>query len=97
MVIESIKQEGASAPFCFALGDRDKKIVWTDIFGAEQTPFDFQSPLAVNLYSGQCSRIHAALELACVEDQWYVSVPGSQSVWILSDEFVELLTQNGLI
>ena len=73
------------------------EIVWKDIFGIEQTRFDFQSPITVELYSKQCSRIKATLELEYVEDQWYVSVPGSQSVWILSDEFVEMLSQSGLI
>ena len=81
----------------FVIKNTSAEIVWKDIFGAEQTPFDFQSPITVNLYSKQCPRIHAALELACVEDQWYGSVPGSRCVWTLSEEFVELLSQNGLI
>lgn len=81
----------------FVIKNTSAEIVWKDIFGTEQTRFDFQSPITVELYSKQCSRIKATLELEYVEDHWYVSVPGSQSVWILSDEFVEMLSQSGLI
>ena len=81
----------------FVIKNSSAEIVWKDMFGAEQTRFDFQSPITVELYSKQCSRIKATLELEYVEDHWYVSVPGSQSVWILSDEFAEMLSQSGVI
>jgi hypothetical protein len=81
----------------FVIKNSSAEIVWKNIFGTEQTRFNFQSPITVELYSKQCSRIKATLELEYVEDHWYVSVPGSQSVWILSDEFAEMLSQSGVI
>ena len=81
----------------FVIKNTDAEIVWKDIFGAEQTRSEFQSPMTVELYSKQCPQIKAVLELEYVHDQWYISLRGSQDIWIASDTFVQILVEYGII
>lgn len=81
----------------FVVENTSAEIVWADIFYSQYDSFDFFEPINVTLYSKQCNRIQAQLEIICVENQWYLSLPASQNVWIPSDEFVKILLKNGIV
>ena len=81
----------------FVVGDTTAEIVWEDIFGSQQPGFDFVDPVKVLIYSKQCPRIKTYLKLVCIENQWYLSLPDSKTVWTPSDEFIKILSENGII
>lgn len=81
----------------FVIENTNIQIVWEDIFGFEQSYFYFANPIRVALHSKQCPRISAYFDLVSVGDQWYLSFIGSQTVWTLSDQFIKILLQNGII
>lgn len=81
----------------FVIENSSAEIIWRDIFYSKQTSFDFVNPVNVRLYSKQCPRIKAELQIVCVDDQWYLSSPNTQIVWVASDEFVKILSENGFI
>ncbi len=81
----------------FVIDNTTAEIVWRDIFELSQASFDFEEPVQVEIYSKQCPRLKTYLQLVCVENQWYVSLPNSKDVWTVSEAFVKILSENGLI
>ena len=41
--------------------------------------------------------IELDVQLSDVDNKWYLSVPGTQTVWRASDDFVKILSENGII
>ena len=80
----------------FVIENTDAEIVWEDIFASEQDDFYFSNPIEVVLYSKQCPRIKTSLDLVCVDGQWYLSLPDFR-VWTVSNEFIKILSENGII
>lgn len=80
----------------FVIHNSTVEIVWEDIFHSKQKNFHFEQPTTITLYSKQYPRIKTYLELVCVENQWYLSLPNFQGVWTPSDEFIKILSDNGL-
>ncbi len=81
----------------FVFGNTALEYAGEKIFYSNSPDFDFSNPILLPLHPKQCSRIRACLELVCIENQWYVSLQDSKEVWIPSDEFIEFLSENGLI
>lgn len=81
----------------FIIDGTDSEIVWDEIFVSTHTNVDFVSQYKINLYSKQCPRIKTSLEIAFIEDQWYLYLPDSQEIWIPSDRFITILSDNGII
>lgn len=81
----------------FLIDGINAKIVLEDVFKSKSKSFDFVNPVEVVLYSEQCPRVKIYLNLVCIEKQWYLSFQYSQDVWTASDEFIEMLSENGII
>ena len=81
----------------FVINGTSSEIIWKDMLGSERSYFDFSNSIKVEIYSKQCPRIKTSLHLVSVENQWYLSLPESQTVWIASDELIEILSENGFI
>lgn len=81
----------------FLVDGTNAKIVLEDVFKSKSNSFDFVNPVEVVLHSKQCPRAKIYLNLVCVKKQWYLSSLYSQDVWTASDEFIEILSQNGII
>lgn len=81
----------------FSVEDSCADIIWKDIFDSEQTGFNFINPITMFLYSKSSPRIKIKFEMVCVDNKWYLSLPGTQTVWRASDEFVKILSENGII
>ena len=81
----------------FVIENTADEIVWEDIFVFEQDGIDFVDPIKVDLYSKQCSRIKTGLMVACVDNKWYVCFAEQNLVRRASDEFVKILSENGII
>ena len=81
----------------FVVEGISSEIVWNDIFLDKQEYVDFEKSIEITLYSKQYSRIKTHLKLSCIENQWYASLPDSKEIWTISDEFVEILDENGII
>ena len=43
------------------------------------------------------SRIKTYVEIEFSNNQWYLTLPDSNDVWIASDEFINLLLENEII
>lgn len=83
----------------FIIENTDVEIVWEDVFGPQQNnAFLLSSSIDVTLYSKQYPRINARLGIGCVDNQWFiVSLPNLAGVWTPSDEFLQILFDNGII
>lgn len=81
----------------FVIGNTTDEIVWENIFDSKQDKVDFVNSFEIELYSKQSSRVRTYLKLACVENQWYISMADSKEVWTPSDEFIKILLENALI
>jgi len=81
----------------FVIEETDIEIVWEDIFSSQKNDFRFLNSITVNLYSKQHPRIKTSLEIACIHGQWYVRIPSSQEILIPSDEFMKILSDNGIV
>ena len=81
----------------FVIDNSGSEIIWNDIFISKQTNIDFVSQYKISLYSKQCPRIKTSLEIAFIENQWYLYLPGSQEIWVPSDKFITILSDNSLI
>lgn len=81
----------------FVIENTAAEIVWEDIFVFEYDEVDFVDPINVDLYSKQCSRIKASLKLSCIDNKWYVCLSGQNFVRSASDEFVKIISENGII
>ena len=81
----------------FVVEGADSEIVWTNIFDSVAKDVDFTSQKNVGMYSKQCPRIKTSLELSFVDGQWFVRCSDSKTIWIPSDEFLNTLSNNGII
>ena len=83
----------------FIIESTSAEIIWKDVFSSQSNIFLFSNPTHVVLYSKQCPRIRAELTIECNKNRtrWYVSLSNSSTVWIASDAFVEILSENGII
>lgn len=82
----------------FEITNTTEAIVWKDMFGSEQSKIDFVNPTKVIVASKLCPRIKTYVELECIDNQWYMSLPDTPSTfWTPSDEFMKILSDNGII
>ena len=88
----------------FVVDETDTEIIWKDVFSIEKNDisiekndFHFSNSITVNLYSKQYPRIKTSLKIAFIDEQCYVYVPASQEIWIPSNAFIEILSDNGII
>ncbi len=82
----------------FEIANTLDEIVWQDMFGPEQSKIDFVNPTKIIVSSKLHPRIKTYLVLECVDNQWYMSLPHyPYTVYTPSDEFLEILFDNGII
>jgi hypothetical protein len=81
----------------FVIDGTNAEIVWQDIFCGEKNDVQFSNPISVTLYSKQYPRIKTSLVLSFVDEKWYIRYSDSQEIWIPSDEFLKILSDNGII
>lgn len=92
-----LRQDYEYSTDTFVVEETGAEIVWKDIFSSEKNDLHFSNPITVNLYLKQHPCIKTSLEIAFISEQWYVRFPDSKKVWILSDEFMQILSDNGII
>lgn len=81
----------------FVIEGADSEIVWNSIFDSADEDIDFTPQKNVSIYSKQCPRIKTSLELSLVDGQWFMRCSDSKETWIPSDEFLKILSDNGII
>ena len=81
----------------FVIANTSEELIWNDIFISKQSDDYFIPQYTINLYSKQCKRIQTSVEIAFIEDEWYLYLPGSNEIWITTDEFIAILADNGII
>ena len=80
----------------FVIEETGSEIVWTNIFDSTSKDIDFTPQKNVSMYSKQCPRIRTSLELSLVNGQWFVRCSDYKEIWIPSDEFLKILSDNGI-
>ena len=77
------------------------EIVFSDIISdlSKHENVSLQEDICIQLYSKNHSRIRMEFNLECIENQWYFcsALSGSSPTWTVSDAFVQLLSDNGII
>ena len=81
----------------FIVEGTNEEIVLANVLSVQQKSIDFAHSIEVELHSKQNPRIRMYIELGYLNDQWYLSWPHSDDAWIVSDTFVKMLSQNGVI
>ena len=85
----------------FIIDGTDAKIVFSDIVSdiSEHINVRLQEDICIKLYSKNHPRIRMKLYLDCIENQWYFcsALSGSSPTWTVSDEFIKILSENGII
>ena len=82
----------------FEIANTLDEIVWQDMFGPEQSKINFVNPTKIIISSKLHPRIKTYLMLECIDNQWYMSLPHyPYSVYTPSDEFLKILSDNGII
>lgn len=81
----------------FTIDNTKAEIVLKDIFDCKQIDFTFANPIEIVLSSKKCPRIKVYVELACIKNQWYISLKNSQDVWTPSAAFIKILSENRVI
>lgn len=81
----------------FVIEGADSEIVWTNIFDSTSKDIDFTPQKNVSIYSKECPRIKTSLELSLVNGQWFMRCSDSKEIWIPSDEFLKILSDNEII
>lgn len=90
----------------FVIDGTDAEIVFSDIVSdlSVNTDWLFREDACVQLHSKKHPRIRMELDLKCSGDQWYIRTSTLRerrsrpsTAWAVSDAFVQLLTQNGII
>ena len=81
----------------FVIEGTNSEIIWNDILEFTEVNVDFTTQTNVSIYSKQCPRINTSLELAFVDTRWYARYSDSEEIWIPSDEFLRILSENGII
>ena len=80
----------------FVVDGTNAKIVFENTFEIEVNRDSFFSPIRCSIASEKYPEIKVYVELAYIDDQWYVQF-GSSRPCKASDEFIELLSDNGII
>lgn len=85
----------------FVIDGTDAEIVFSDIVSdlSKYTNVSLQEDVCIQLYSKNHPRIRMELDLECIENQWYFcsALSGSSPTWTVSDAFVQVLSDNGII
>ncbi len=83
----------------FVIDGTDIEVEFSSMFSdfSEKEKLVFSDAHRVELYSKKYTRIKTTLEIAFVQDTWYISFRGTESAWECSDAFIEVLKQNELI
>ena len=84
----------------FVIDGTDAEIVFSDIsnFSKLSNPPHLRGDIRIQLYSKNHPRIRMQLKLECIGNQWYLSpAVGSVISWTASDEFINILSENGII
>lgn len=81
----------------FNIENTDDSIVWNDIFASKQSDTELSSQIRLRLYSEKYPKIQTTIDVQLIENQWYLCVRNSDEVWTASDEFVAILSENGII
>lgn len=81
----------------FIIEGTNSEIVWSDIFDSAEKDVDFTPQNNVSICSKQCPRIKTSLELSFVDGQWFMRCSDSREIWIPSNEFLKILSDNGII
>ena len=85
----------------FIIDGTDAEIVFSDIISdlSKHENVSLQEDICIQLYSKNHSRIRMEFNLECIENQWYFcsALSGSSPTWTVSDAFVQLLSDNGII
>ena len=81
----------------FIIEDTDIEIIFEDIFKLEESKIKFINANEIVLESKKIPRIKIRLNLVSLQDNVYISLPDSDTVWQCSDAFVEALKKNNLI
>ncbi len=80
----------------FIIEGSDSEIVLNDSFTSTHANVDFVSQHKITLYSKQCQRIKTLIDVAVIDNQWYLRFPDSQEIWVASDAFVAIIKENNL-
>ena len=81
----------------FVIKDTDGEIVWKDMFGQRNDDLSLEGQVEVEIHSKQYLRINTSIELTMIDCTWYMSFPYTSGAWVVSDEFVNILSENGII
>lgn len=81
----------------FVVEGTDLEIVWNDMFDSAVEDVGFITQNNVSIYSKQCPRIKTSLELSLIDGQWFIRCSDSKEIWIPSNEFLEILSDNGIL
>ena len=85
----------------FVINGTDAEIVFSDMTNdfSKHTNGDLRETVCIQLYSKSHPRIRMELELEYIENQWYFSsfLQGPSPDWTVSDVFMQILSENGII
>ena len=85
----------------FIIADTNAEIVFSDIVSdlSKHENVNLQEDITIRLYSKNHPRIKMELDLECIEGQWYFrsALSGSSPTWTVSDSFVQILLDYGII
>ena len=85
----------------FIIADTNAEIVFSDIVSdlSKHENVNLQEDITIRLYSKNHPRIKMELDLECIEGQWYFrsALSGSSPTWAVSDSFVQILLDYGII
>jgi hypothetical protein len=85
----------------FVIAGTNAEIVFSDIVSdlSKHENVNLQEDITIRLYSKNHPRIKMELDLECIEGQWYFrsALSGSSPTWTVSDSFVQILLDYGII
>ena len=81
----------------FVIENTESEIVWKDMFGQRNDDLSLEGQVEVEIHSKQYLRINTSIELTMIDGTWYMSFPYTSGAWVVSDEFVNVLSENGII
>ena len=85
----------------FIIAGTDAEIVFSDMVSdlSKHANVNLQEEVSIRLYSKKCPRINMELDLGCMDGQWYFrsALSGSSPVWTVSDSFLQVLLDYGII
>lgn len=85
----------------FVINGTDAEVVFSDIANdlSKHTDMNLQEDVCIQLCSKKHPRIRMELDLEYIENQWYFcsALSGSSPTWTVSDTFLQILSDNGII